>query len=148
MNYLKKTGKLLIAACLFAGTPLTSQMISASGLQAHIMTVQTKSTTLKELFDLIEEKFDYSFLIRNNDIDLNERITIDMTNRSVEEILNYALKNQQAEFVVYNDRIVVYKSNTPEQTATATTSATQQTQRITGVVVDQVTGESDRKSVV
>lgn len=141
MNYLKKAGKLLIAACLFAGTSLTSQMITASELQTHIMTVQNESTTLKELFDLIEEKFDYSFLIRNNDIDLNERITIDMTDRSVEEILNYALKNQQAEFVVNNDRIVVYKSNTPKQTEAVTTPIAQQNQRITGVVVDQTTGE-------
>lgn len=139
MNYLKKAGKLLIAAGLFAGMLTTTLKVSAAELQTHTMTVQYESTTLKELFDLIEEKFDYTFLIRNNDIDLNERISIDMTNRSVEEILNYALKNQKAEFTVSDDRIVVYKSNAPRQMATAPVA--QQTQRVTGVVVDQTTGE-------
>jgi len=139
MNYLRKAGKLFIAACLFAGMSMTTGTVSASELQTHIMTVQNESTTLKELFDLIEEKFDYTFLIRNNDIDLNERINIDMTNRSVEEILNYALKNQKAEFTVSDNRIVVYKSNKPRQAAPAPVA--QQAQRITGVVIDQTTGE-------
>ena len=64
-----------------------------------MMSVQMESTTLKELFDLIEEKFNYTFLIRNNDINLNERISIDMSNRSVEEILTTALKNQHADLL-------------------------------------------------
>ena len=69
-----------------------------------------ESTTLKELFDLIEEKFNYTFLIRNNDINLNERISIDMSNRSVEEILTTALKNQHADFVVnkLNEKKIPY----------------------------------------
>lgn len=138
MNYLKKTGKLLIAACLFAGMPTLSGTISASELQTHIMSVQMESTTLKQLFNLIEEKFDYTFLIRNDDIDLNERISIDMSNRSVEEILTYALRNQQAAFVVNEDRIVVYKTNAPKPIVN---EVTQQNQRVTGTVVDQVTGE-------
>ncbi|WP_227472020.1 STN domain-containing protein [Parabacteroides bouchesdurhonensis] len=108
MNYLKKTGRLMVAACLLAGTPFVSGTVSASELQTQYMSVQAESTTLKELFDLIEAKFNYSFLIRNNDIDLNERITLDVSNRSVEEILRNALKNQHADFVVNDNRIIVY----------------------------------------
>ena len=77
--------------------PFIPGTVSASELQTQMMSVQMESTTLKELFDLIEEKFNYTFLIRNNDINLNERISIDMSNRSVEEILTTALKNQQQE---------------------------------------------------
>jgi len=141
MIYLKKTGKLLIAACLFISTPLITGTVSASELQTHIMSVQLEQTTLKELFDLIEEKFDYTFLIRNNDIDLNERISIDMSNRSVEDILTYALKNQNADFVVNDNRIVVFKTN-KDKNETPVQPTVQQATRITGVVVDQVTGES------
>lgn len=141
MNCLKKTGRLLIAVCLLVGMPLTAKTVSASELQTHFMTVQKVSTTLKELFDLIEEKFDYSFLIRNNDIDLNERIDIDMTDRSVEDILTYALKKQKAEFTVNEDRIVVYKTEEAEEQTLPAIPVAQQNQRISGVVVDQVTGE-------
>lgn len=87
MNYFKKTGKMMVAACMLAGLPFIPGTVSASELQTQMMSVQMESTTLKELFDLIEEKFNYTFLIRNNDINLNERISIDMSNRSVEEIL-------------------------------------------------------------
>ena len=107
MNYFKKTGKMMVAACMLAGLPFIPGTVSASELQTQMMSVQMESTTLKELFDLIEEKFNYTFLIRNNDINLNERISIDMSNRSVEEILTTALKNQHADFVVnttYNSK--------------------------------------------
>ena len=94
MNYFKKTGKMMVAACMLAGLPFIPGTVSASELQTQMMSVQMESTTLKELFDLIEEKFNYTFLIRNNDINLNERISIDMSNRSVEEILTTALASQ------------------------------------------------------
>lgn len=68
MNYFKKTGKMMVAACMLAGLPFIPGTVSASELQTQMMSVQMESTTLKELFDLIEEKFNYTFLIRNNDI--------------------------------------------------------------------------------
>ena len=109
MNYLKKTSRLVVTACMLAGMPLVSGTVSASELQTQIMSVQAETTTLRELFDLIEAKFNYSFLIRNNDINMNERITMDMSNRSVEEILKSALKNQHADFYVNDNRIIVYR---------------------------------------
>ena len=57
MNYFKKTGKMMVAACMLAGLPFIPGTVSASELQTQMMSVQMESTTLKELFDLIEEKF-------------------------------------------------------------------------------------------
>ncbi|MDD2952124.1 MAG: SusC/RagA family TonB-linked outer membrane protein [Parabacteroides sp.] len=142
MNYFKKTGKMMVAACMLAGLPFIPGTASASELQTQMMSVQMESTTLEELFDLIEEKFNYTFLIRNNDINLNERISIDMSNRSVEEILTTALKNQHADFVVNNNRIVVYKSSSnPNESRNAERMVAQQTITISGTIVDAVTGE-------
>ena len=103
MNYFKKTGKMMVAACMLAGLPFIPGTVSASELQTQMMSVQMESTTLKELFDLIEEKFNYTFLIRNNDINLNERISIDMSNRSVEEILYPAMEDFCIDIVVGKD---------------------------------------------
>lgn len=144
MNYFKKTSKIMVAACMVAGMPLLPGMVSASELQTHIMSVQMESTTLKELFDLIEQKFDYTFLIRNNDINLNERISLDMNNRSVEDILKNALKNQHADFVVNDNRIIVYKASSKQNSLNVKSSErmiAQQTSTIAGVVVDATTGE-------
>lgn len=142
MNYFKRTSKMMAAACMLAGMPLFSGTVSASELQTHIMSVQTESTTLRELFDLIEQKFDYTFLIRNNDIDLNEHVALNMNNRSVEEILTTALKNQHADFVVNNNRIIVYKTSSKQNAEkSAEKMISQQTVKVTGTVVDTHTGE-------
>ncbi len=143
MNYLKKTSRLVVTACMLAGMPLVSGTVSASELQTQIMSVQAETTTLRELFDLIEAKFNYSFLIRNNDINMNERITMDMSNRSVEEILKSALKNQHADFYVNDNRIIVYKTSSKQGSnpVVSEKQAAQQTQKIAGTVVDAHTGE-------
>ena len=41
-----------------------SGVLSASPLQVQRMSVKLENGTLRELFHLIEEKFDYSFLVR------------------------------------------------------------------------------------
>ena len=89
-----------------------SGVLSASPLQVQRMSVKLENGTLRELFHLIEEKFDYSFLVRNNDIDLSERLTLDVTDQPVENILTDALKKQDATFTVNNQRIMVYKTHT------------------------------------
>ena len=92
---------MFLTACLLSVLPIQSQL-QASELQTSTITVKLKSSTLRELFDVIESKSQYSFLIRNNDIDLNERVSIDMENKSIEEILVNALKNQKK--IDYNQK--------------------------------------------
>lgn len=144
INKLKKMSKLAITI-LMAGFLVLPNPLSASPLRSHIMTIQMESATLKDLFDLIEKEFDYTFLIRNNDIDLNERVTFDLKSGSVEDILKNALKNQQAEFTVKENRIIVYKKTSKQPNTFSTTNealtVTQQSQKVSGVVVDAVTGE-------
>lgn len=143
LTYLKKAIRVTVAVFLLFGTTFNSGTLSATELQTFQMSVQLENGTLKELFDLIEEKFDYTFLIRNNDIDLDERITMRVTDKPVEEILTNALKKQEAEFTVNNNRIVVYKTNSKKATnaINTETKASQQTSNISGTIIDEMTGE-------
>ncbi len=109
IKFIKKNGKMLLASCLLFMLPMQPLQTYASELQTSTITVKLNSSTLRELFDLIESKSDYSFLIRNNDIDLNERVTLNMENKSIEEILINALKNQNAKFELKNNRIIIFK---------------------------------------
>lgn len=135
----------MATALLAVGLLLPPNFSMASPLRSHTMTIQLESATLKTLFELIEEQFDYTFLIRNNDIDLTERVSFDLKSGSVEDILKNALKNQDADFTVSENRIIVYKTKAKTENATKTenTSLTiaQQTVKVSGVVVDAVTGE-------
>ena len=44
MNYFKKTGKMMVAACMLAGLPFIPGTVSASELQTQMMSVQMEST--------------------------------------------------------------------------------------------------------
>ncbi len=138
-----KTCRLAITACVFGGLPLTTEMLSATELQTAYLSVQMESATLRELFDLIEKRFHYSFLIRNNDINLEEKIRLDVDKMSVEEILTNALKNQHADFFINDKRIVVYKKiSKPGSGLNTILPGIQQSKgQVKGQVLDAVTGE-------
>lgn len=143
MSYFKKINYLLIAVSLLC-MPLFQGKTMASELRSNHMSVQLENATLRELFDKIEERFHYTFLIRNNEIDLEERVTLEVADQSVEEILKNALKNQNAEFELKDNRIFVYKPTVKKETATSQSNPVvqQTTMRVTGTVVDQTTGET------
>ena len=58
----------------------------ASPLQEIRITIQQKNVPLSKVFKEIEEKTDCSFLIRNNDVNTNEKVSIDAKNKTVAEI--------------------------------------------------------------
>ena len=142
LNNLKKAIRSFASGLLLLGAICSSGTLLASELQAHQISIQLENATLKELFDVIEEKLEYSFLVRNNDINLDERITLNVTNKSVEEILTNALKKQGAEFIVKENRIIIYKSNNYAQPSAHKESlVSQQASKISGTIVDAKTGE-------
>ena len=49
--------------------------------------IQQRSVALSRVFYEIEKQTGYSFLVRNNDINMNEKVSIDVKNKSVEEVL-------------------------------------------------------------
>ena len=136
-NKQRKRFRQLAAGMSLALMLCMSGVLSASPLQVQRMSVKLENGTLRELFHLIEEKFDYSFLVRNNDIDLNERLTLDVTDQPVENILTDALKKQDATFTVNNQRILVYKANgkQPRSYPVASSSSSSPAQQQQGKVV-------------
>lgn len=137
----KRVSRLLCVACLLGGLSLPAGSLSATELENYyLLSAQLESMTLKDLFQLIEKQYHYTFLVRNNDLNLNDKVTLDVTNKSVEDILRIALKNQYADFEVREKRIIVYKRHetTPE---VSPKEITQQVQKIKGIVVDAVTSE-------
>lgn len=49
--------------------------------------MQHRSVSLNQVFSEIERQTGYSFLVRNNDINTNQKISIDVKNKSVKEVL-------------------------------------------------------------
>ncbi|MCS2668770.1 TonB-dependent receptor [Bacteroides fragilis] len=69
-----------------------------------------KNVPLSKVFKEIEEKTDCSFLIRNNDVNTNEKVSIDAKNKTVAEILGILFDGKGIKYEVNGKRISVYKA--------------------------------------
>lgn len=94
-------------------------------LQDVRISMKQKSMSLSQVFDEIGVKTGYSFLVRNNDIDTSEKVSIDVTNKTVEEILQILFTGKNIRYEVSGKRISVYKPQ-----------SNQQKRKITGQVLD------------
>lgn len=137
----KKTLHWAAVMLLAVAAGLVSQTVRAGELQAYKISVQLKNSTLKQLFDAIEEQTDFTFLIRNSDVDLDKVISVQAKNESVENVLNQVLSMQNVSFELKNNRIIVYKSDNGGKRVLGTVPMPQQTIKITGKVLDAVTKE-------
>lgn len=99
---------------------------TASPLQEIRITIQRTNVPLGEIFKEIEQKTDYSFLIRRNDVDTNRKVSLNAQNKSVAEILGMLFDNQGIDYKVDGKRISVYKAIDKEG----------QPRKVTGRVVD------------
>ena len=79
----------------------------ASPLQEIRITIQQKNVPLSKVFKEIEEKTDYSFLIRNNDVDTNTKVSVDAKNKTVAEVLGMLFDNKGISYEVSGERISV-----------------------------------------
>lgn len=82
----------------------------ASPLQEVRITIQQKNVPLSKVFKEIEEKTDCSFLIRNNDVNTNEKVSIDAKNKTVAEILGILFDGKGIKYEVNGKCISVYKA--------------------------------------
>lgn len=116
----------------------TSLCFTVSSQEAKI-TLKIKDRPLSEVLNQIEAKSGYSILVRSNDVNLNEIVSVDATNLSVSEVLNELFKQSKISYEISGKNISVFKPQTTTQ-STSTTKITPR--RITGIVTDAKTGES------
>jgi len=104
---------------------------STISAQNEKITLKLKNKTLSEVINEIEVKSGYSFLVRNNDVNLKEIVSIEVVNKSVEEILTQLFKQRQISFEIMGKSISVFK---PQKNQDG--SSTRHTRKITGYVTD------------
>lgn len=106
-------------------------VLCASATQSYSQNLKAKAKieSLKDVFELVKEQSDYTFWYRNEDIDLNNKVTVEVDNHSVTEILDKVLGEQGLSYKINGRYIMVYKDD-----AKATR---QQTYRVTGTVKDE-----------
>ncbi len=125
VNPLSVYKQFLLTLLLFFILPFATAV--ASPLQEIRITIQQKNVPLNKVFKEIEEKTGYSFLIRNNDVDANAKVSVDVRNETVAEVLGMLFDGKGIRYEVNGERISVYKAAQSRQGGK---------RKITGKVVD------------
>lgn len=86
-----------------------------------------KSVTVKQMFKMIEKEGKYTLFYRLDQVKLDQKVDVSVTNASIGDVLTQVLQNQSLDFKVMDDNIVVIKPREKKVEADAA---------ITGVVTD------------
>lgn len=103
----------LVGACL---------LFSASAFaQSKKVTVNMNSRPLSELIKTIESKAGMSFVYESHAVDINQKVSVNLKDASVDEILAAALKGSQVNYSIKDNKIMLFPGNAPKSATAAVT---------------------------
>lgn len=82
--------------------------------QGKRFSVDVKNVTLKEAIEVIKKQGNYSFLIRNNDIDLSKKVSVNVSNGTINDVMGQLLKGMDVKYEVNGNRVVMYHTEAPQ----------------------------------
>ncbi len=125
----KKLGKIMkLIILFFFGFMMTVSANSYS--QKTKMDVNLSNTTIKGLFEYIEQNSEFVFLYRSEDFNTAKKVDIELKEATVYQILDLALKGESVAYDVYERQIVIRKAAEPAN------GQQQQKKEISGTVKD------------
>lgn len=88
-------------------------LVMAQAKQVPI-TVKIENRPLKEAFEMIKKQSSYSFLIRNNDVDLDRLVSVNVVSGSIEHALEQMFGHTGIRYEVTGDRVVIFRTSEPK----------------------------------
>ena len=83
---------------------------SHNSLQDTRITLHLQDVSLKQVFNEIEDQSGYSFLLRNNDVNVEQNVSIHVENKSIKDILDILFENKNVTYDVKDKKISFYSS--------------------------------------
>ena len=81
-----------------------------------MLTVQMNGRSIKDVFSYIEKNSEFIFVYHGSNINLNRKVDVDVTNRSVENILQQMFDGTDVEYLINDRQIIVRKKQAVEKT--------------------------------
>ena len=103
--------KRFVALCLVLTGFLSC--VSLFAQERRTITLSENNITLKEAFDAIERQCDYTFIIRNNDVDLSTRVSVQVRNAGIDEALRQILRGKGISYEVHDTRVSIFSPTAP-----------------------------------
>lgn len=107
------------------------QLMAINGFSQDKVTLNLENTQLETILKQIEKQTSYSFIYNNDEINVSQKLTIEVIDKDVTKALNELLQTTTIKYLVKNSFIVL--SNRPRQKNKYTLS---------GTVKDATTGET------
>ncbi|WP_353334191.1 TonB-dependent receptor [Bacteroides sedimenti] len=121
---------------LFTVFLFPTQSVSAFSLIDKNVTIQMTNVSLGKVLDEVEKQSGYSFLVRNNDVNLNDKVSLNVKNESVEQILKTLFTSKGITYEIKGTRITIYRPMDRVEQKAEQKSGNQQKKTVTGIVKD------------
>ena len=108
---LKLTKKLIASAC-FLMLVLVSAMAQDAGNQRISV---SRDGTVQEVLNVLCETIDGSLLVRSTDVDMSRKVSIHMTNATVNEVLGRIFDGSDVKWTISGKQIQIYRPQNREQ---------------------------------
>ena len=118
---------------LFLFTTLMQVSASSSYGQKNTVTMDVNGVAMSNVFQIIENQTDFHFFYNRNELNLNQKIDLNVDKKLVSDVLGKLFSNTNISYQILGNQIVLKKV---DKTKVETVSAAYQKQ-IEGVVVDK-----------
>ena len=113
------------------------QVSAASYAQLTKLNLKLTNVSITEVFEKIEAQSEFRFFYDNSQMDLKQKVSIDITNRKIEDVLNDLFKNTNFTYEVMDRHILVTSKGS------VTSEVFQGGEKVTGTVY----GSSDKQPI-
>ena len=139
----RKSPHFLKSACLalclisYGGATVYAE---SSYVNTTLLTVQMSGRSIKDVFSYIEKNSEFIFVYHGSNIDVNRKVNVDVTDRSVENILHQMFDGTDIEYLVNDRQIIVRRKQAAEKSTSIPGVQQEKKITVTGNVKD-VNGE-------
>lgn len=100
----------LFLSFIFCTFAYANTALSQNELKETV-TIQAENTQIKRVLTLIEKQVDYRFIYSSSAININKKVSLNVTNKKLEEVLNDLFKLIDIQYSV-KDRRILLRNNT------------------------------------
>ncbi|HKI88024.1 MAG TPA: TonB-dependent receptor [Draconibacterium sp.] len=127
---LKKWERIMrITVILIFGLVLTVNAKSYS--QATRLDIRMNNRTIRDVISYVEENSEFVFLYKNEDLNVDKKVNVNLKNATINEILDEVLAGEKVDYDVYERQIIIRKAKEPFVQKTP-----QENRTISGIVTD------------
>lgn len=112
---------------------ISASMYANTVLQSIKITVHHQNVPISKVLDDIERQTGYSILARNNDINIKQTVTVNATDKTLNQVLASVFEGMEVKYDIENKTISIYK---PKETSHITTAVDQNKKIVTGSIHD------------